>query len=171
MSHMLRFSAFIAMVMLSFALAFHAVFHTCGTDNSSNRSCPEETEESPLGDAFGTFGHSFVTVFSSALGGPNFDIFEVADSECSCDLPPGAKGAGIFLMVVRVRFPFSDASVLPIPRIDSRSHELSLMYSPSGISTIFHFFCCTCGWCCRASCRSARRCSRRCVRLVCVSPP
>lgn len=95
MRHTLRFSAFIAMVMLSFALAFHAMFHTCGTSN-----CPEEAEESPLGDAFGTFGRSFVTVFSSALGGPDFDVFNGEHSECNCDLPEGAQSAGIFLMVV-----------------------------------------------------------------------
>eukprot|EP00903_Cladosiphon_okamuranus_P014652 g13586.t1 len=94
MSHTLRFSAFIAMVMLSFALAFHAVFHTCGTSN-----CSVEPDESPLRDAFGTFGRSFVTVFSSALGGPDFDIFEGQDSDCNCDLPEGARSAGIFLMV------------------------------------------------------------------------
>ena len=100
MSHTLRFSAFIAMVMLSFALAFHAVFHTCGTFSGPYPGCMDELEESPLRDAFGTFGRSFVTVFSSALGGPDFDIFEGKDSECYCDLPEGAQSAGIFLMVV-----------------------------------------------------------------------
>lgn len=99
MSHTLRFSAFIAMVMLSFALAFHAVFHTCGTFTGSSSSCRVEPEEYPLRDAFGTFGSSFVTVFSSALGGPDFEVFE-GDSECTCDLPEGARSAGIFLMVV-----------------------------------------------------------------------
>lgn len=100
MSHTLRFSAFIAMVMLSFALAFHAVFHTCGTFNGPYPTCAVEPEESPLRDAFGTFGRSFVTVFSSALGGPEFDMFEGKGSECNCDLPEGAQSAGIFLMVV-----------------------------------------------------------------------
>lgn len=100
MSHTLRFSAFIAMVMLSFALAFHAVFHTCGTFNGPYPGCRVEPEESPLRDAFGTFSRSCVTVFSSALGGPDFDIFKVEDSECNCDLPEGAESAGIFLMVV-----------------------------------------------------------------------
>lgn len=103
MSHTLRFSAFIAMVMLSFALAFHAVFHTCSTPH--DLECPTEGDEDfPLGDAFGTFGDSFVTVFASALGGPDFDLFEEAGRDCRCNLPDGARNAGIFLMVVSVSF-------------------------------------------------------------------
>lgn len=102
MSHTLRFSAFIAIVMLSFALAFHAVFHTCNT-SAAEPGCDldEDVVSNPLGEAFGTFGASFVTVFSSALGGPNFDPFDVGGSDCRCDLPEGAVRAGIFLMVVR----------------------------------------------------------------------
>lgn len=101
MSHTLRFSAFIAMVMLSFALAFHAVFHTCSTP--VNLKCEtEDFEDFPLGKAFGTFGHSFVTVLSSALGGPDFDLFEEAGRDCRCNLPEGARNAGIFLMVVNI---------------------------------------------------------------------
>lgn len=59
MSHTLRFSAFIAMVMMSFALAFHAVFHTCGTYVENPGCSPEDFEDSPLRDAFGNFGDSF----------------------------------------------------------------------------------------------------------------
>lgn len=106
MSHTLRFSAFIAMVMLSFALAFHAVFHKCDPsaitpDNSdASESVPQEFEECALHEAFGSFGDSFVTMFSSALGGPEFDLFDGLGSGCRCDLPGGARPAGIFLMVV-----------------------------------------------------------------------
>eukprot|EP00903_Cladosiphon_okamuranus_P014653 g13587.t1 len=98
MSHTLRFSAFIAMVMLSFALAFQAVFHTC--DPKANDSIPEGFEYCALHDAFGSFGDSFVTVFSSALGGPDFDLFDDLGDGCRCDLPSGARIAGISLMVV-----------------------------------------------------------------------
>eukprot|EP00752_Nemacystus_decipiens_P011859 g10519.t1 len=100
MSQTLRFSAFIAMVMLSFALAFYAVFHTCGS-NIDPECDLAEGEEFLLGDAFGTFSDSFVTVFSSALGGPDFGLFEEAGDDCSpCHLPKGARNAGRFLMVV-----------------------------------------------------------------------
>lgn len=84
--------------MLSFALAFHAVFHTCGTYDQNQ--CPGDDDENPLSDAFGTFGDAFVTVFASALGGPDFSIFEAEGSYCRCELPDGAKTAGIFLLVV-----------------------------------------------------------------------
>ncbi|CAM9233322.1 unnamed protein product, partial [Ectocarpus sp. 12 AP-2014] len=99
MSDTLRFSAFISLVMLSFALAFHAVFHTCGEyeDPTCNTN---DDPEFPLRDAFGTFGRSFVTMFSAALGGPDFELYEAVGSECRCKLPDGAREAGIFLMVV-----------------------------------------------------------------------
>ena len=100
MSHTLRFSAFIAMVMLSFALAFHAVFHTCGTYVDPDGCDRGESDDFPLRDAFGSFGDSFVTVFSSALGGPDFELFDDAGSDCRCNLPQGARSAGISLMVV-----------------------------------------------------------------------
>lgn len=100
MSHTLRFSAFIAMIMLSFALAFHAVFHACGTDVDPNVCETEDIEGFPLRDAFVSFGVSFVTVFSSALGGPDFDVFGDVGKDCRCDLPEGAVSAGAALMVV-----------------------------------------------------------------------
>lgn len=105
MSHTLRFSAFIAMVMLSFALAFHAVFHTCDPsatpeDLDPSESISQEFEECALNEAFGSFGDSFVTMFSSALGGPDFDLFDDLGGGCRCNLPDGAQTAGIFLMVV-----------------------------------------------------------------------
>ncbi|CAB1107646.1 unnamed protein product [Ectocarpus sp. CCAP 1310/34] len=83
MSHTLRFSAFIAMVMLSFALAFHAVFHTCG-EHIEPQCTFDDDDAFPIRDAFGTFGDSFVTVFT----------------DCRCNLPEGARNAGIFLLVV-----------------------------------------------------------------------
>lgn len=101
MSHTLRFSAFLATVMLSFALAFHAVFHTCGTSASEPQCTFDEDEiDHLLGDAFGTFGDSFVTVFGAALGGPDLEIFNVAGDDCRCNLPDAAANAGIFMMVV-----------------------------------------------------------------------
>ncbi|CAM9693566.1 unnamed protein product, partial [Ectocarpus sp. 12 AP-2014] len=47
-----------------------------------------------------TFGDSFVTVFTYALGGPDFEAFQLAGGDCRCDLPEGARNAGIFLLVV-----------------------------------------------------------------------
>ncbi|CAM9206588.1 unnamed protein product [Ectocarpus fasciculatus] len=99
MSHTLRFSAFIAMVMLSFALAFHAVFHTCGEYDEPQ--CTLDNDNAfPLRDSFGTFGDSLLTVFASALSGPEFDLFDDAGSDCRCNLPRGARSAGISMMVV-----------------------------------------------------------------------
>ncbi|CAM9923666.1 unnamed protein product, partial [Scytosiphon promiscuus] len=98
MSHTLRFSAFLAMVMLSFALAFHAVFHTCGTYVDPD-ACYLDGEDFPLRDAFGTFGSSFITVFDLALGGPDFQLFDDPGDDCRCNLPDGARGAGVVLMV------------------------------------------------------------------------
>ncbi|CAM9206508.1 unnamed protein product [Ectocarpus fasciculatus] len=99
MSHTLRFAAFIAMVMLSFALAFHAVFHTCGEYKDPECTIDDDADFL-LRDAFGSFGDSFVTVFTFALGGPDFEAFQLAGSDCRCDLPEGARNAGIFLLVV-----------------------------------------------------------------------
>eukprot|EP00903_Cladosiphon_okamuranus_P014655 g13588.t2 len=100
LSHTLRFSAFIAMLMLSFALAFHALFHTCNPDVDVTVCDPEDIEGFPLYDAFGTFGVSLVTVFSSALGGPNFEVFNDAGKDCRCELPEGAGSAGAALMMM-----------------------------------------------------------------------
>lgn len=84
--------------MLSFALAFHAVFHSCST-GASSAGCTVD-DENTLGAAFGTFKDSSVTVFTSTLGGPDFGLFDSAASDCRCNLPEGAVYAGIFLMVV-----------------------------------------------------------------------
>lgn len=92
MSYTLRFSAFIAMVMLSFALAFFALFHTCGP-GSSGTACG-------VGEAFGTFGASFITVFAFALDGPDFDVFDDLETNCGCELPDAAGIAGICVLVV-----------------------------------------------------------------------
>lgn len=119
MSHTLRFSAFIAVVMLSFALAFQAVFHKCDPSGSS----PEGLDVCPLHNAFGSFGDSFVTVFSSALGGPDFEIFDDGGAGCSCNLPDGALTAGIFLMVVRI---FSSGRPNPV------GYSILLLFTPLG---------------------------------------
>lgn len=94
------------MVMLSFALAFHALFHTCGTYADTDECSIDDAADFTLRDAFGSFGKSFVTVFASALGSPDFTIFDEAGSDCRCDLPEGARKAGMFLMVVRRSVPF-----------------------------------------------------------------
>lgn len=93
----LRFSAMLVMIMLSFALAFHAAFHTCVNNTSSTGLCSiygniDDGSGSSVRDAFGSFSDSFVTVFASALGGPDFSSFD--------DLPDVARAAGTFLMVV-----------------------------------------------------------------------
>lgn len=103
-SHTLRFSAFIAVIMLSFALVFHAVFHTCGSYINPDGCDLGDDDEFPLRDAFGGYGDSFVTVFASALGVPDFSLFEEAGSDCRCNLPQGARVVGILLMVVSREF-------------------------------------------------------------------
>lgn len=54
--HLVRFSLFMLVVMLSFALAFYALFNTCG-------------EGSEILSIYGTFGSSLLAMFEAMLGG------------------------------------------------------------------------------------------------------
>lgn len=55
MFHLVRFSLFMLVVMLSFALAFYSIYNTCvGAE---------------LDSAYGTFGSSLLTMFKAMLGG------------------------------------------------------------------------------------------------------
>lgn len=128
MAHTLRFSAFIAMVMLSFALAFFAVFHTCGTDPFAIECRVEE--------AFGTFGASFVTVFASALAGPDFDIFDDVGTDCVCELPDAARTAGISLMVVSVGQPWNIRRSLCASRVSTEFVTPDLSFKPKATGCV-----------------------------------
>lgn len=87
MSHTVRFSAFIVLVMASFSLAFHALFFSCDGDTT-------------LGGRFGTFSHSLLTTFEAALGQFYADDFDDIGSQCPNLPAPGrSRHAGMFLLV------------------------------------------------------------------------
>lgn len=81
--HLGRFSIFLAAVVTGYALSFEALFSNCNGD---------------LGDAFGTFGTSFITLCEAMLGSPDFDVFD--DDESECDGPYWEFEAGIFMLVI-----------------------------------------------------------------------
>lgn len=87
-SHLAKFSAFFIVVMMGFALAFHALFYTC-----------ERTEDGEdLMTSFGTFARSLLTTFEAMLGSFDFRLFEEAADECA--LPPWAYDTGVWMLAV-----------------------------------------------------------------------
>ncbi|CAM9276488.1 unnamed protein product [Scytosiphon promiscuus] len=67
LSHLGKFSVFLAVLMASFALTFHVLFYKC------------EEENSALFESFNTFGDSYLTMFKALLGDFDFDSFKHAD--------------------------------------------------------------------------------------------
>ncbi|CAN0416249.1 unnamed protein product [Ascophyllum nodosum] len=89
MSHTVRFSAFIVVVLTSYALAFHAIFATCD-------------EGSGLDEKFGTFGAALLSVFSAGLGefGDILDDFAGAEEYCAENPAPRLlEPAGVVLLL------------------------------------------------------------------------
>lgn len=93
-SFLARFSAFIVLVMCSFALAFFTLFSECS---------PDESSEEDLAEAFRTFESSLITVFEAALGQfeiRDFDEEREDPHDQFCGKPPAVRDAGIFIMVL-----------------------------------------------------------------------
>ena len=89
MSQTVRFSAFIVVVLTSFALAFHAVFATCD-------------EGSDLHDNFGTFAAALISVFGAGLGefGNMLEGFADAEEDCAENPAPRLlKSVGVALIL------------------------------------------------------------------------
>ncbi|CAM9575982.1 unnamed protein product, partial [Laminaria digitata] len=84
--HLARFSLFMLVVMVSFALAFFSLYGSCEGDLSS---------------AYGSMGQSLLAMFTAMLGGeyPDFDVFDEYDPN-ACRGPPWKYDAGIALLVV-----------------------------------------------------------------------
>lgn len=83
----IRFSVFVGLFMVGFALAFHALFFKCDADTD-------------LGDSFGTFDHALVVVFGAPLGEFSFQLFDNVESDCPLHpAPERARDAGTFLLV------------------------------------------------------------------------
>lgn len=84
MTHLGKFSVIVAVLMASFAMTFHVIFHTC-------------PEASDLYDPYHTFGEAYITMFKAMLGTFDFDRFEKAED---CGLPREAETVGITLLVL-----------------------------------------------------------------------
>lgn len=85
LSHLGKFSVFLAVLMASFALTFHVLFYTC------------EEGDSALYESFNTFGDSYLTMFKAMLGDFDFDSFKHADK---CYRPGWAEQVGVTLLVL-----------------------------------------------------------------------
>ncbi|CAM9398894.1 unnamed protein product, partial [Laminaria digitata] len=79
--HLVRFSLFMLVVMVSFALAFYSIYNTCGDEFDS---------------AYGTFGSSLLTMFKAMLGG----AYSYSGPEVYMKCPPGKYDAGTTLLVL-----------------------------------------------------------------------
>lgn len=85
MSHLVRFSIFVIVIMSGFAIAFHVFFFKCYDDDYN------------IHEAFGSLDRSLLTLFRAMLGDFDFDVLMAAED--SCGRPPAAKVAGILLLV------------------------------------------------------------------------
>lgn len=87
LSQTLRFSVFVIMFMVSFALALHALFFKCNDDTY-------------LGESFGSFVQALVFVFGAPLGDFEFENFFDTEVQCPKHPAPGrARDAGTLLLV------------------------------------------------------------------------
>lgn len=84
LSHLAKFSVFVAVLIASFALACHAIFHKC-------------EEGHTLDEEYGTFSEAYLTMFRALLGDFNFESFKSART---CDIPRWAEPLGVFLLVL-----------------------------------------------------------------------
>ena len=84
LAHLAKFSVFVAVLIASFALAFYAMFHTCGEGNL-------------LHGEYGTFSDAYLTMFRALLGDFEFDSFKSARE---CDVPSWAEPVGVLFLVL-----------------------------------------------------------------------
>ncbi|CAM9260310.1 unnamed protein product, partial [Hapterophycus canaliculatus] len=84
MSHLVKFSAVVAVLMASFAMTFHVIFCKC-------------QETSALHEQFNTVGDAYITMFKAMLGTFDFDSFRNIEG---CALPLEAEAVGITLLVL-----------------------------------------------------------------------
>lgn len=80
--HLLRFSFFLLVHLIGFAVTFEALFKDC---------------EDELGYSFRDFGASILTLFGAMLGGADFTIFD--DEICEHGMY-WASEVGVFLLVM-----------------------------------------------------------------------
>lgn len=85
LSHLARFSVFVAVLVASFALAFRVIFSTC--DDGSH-----------LSDEYGSYLDACLTMFKALLGDFSFDGFKSASEMCY--VPAWVEDAGVVLLVV-----------------------------------------------------------------------
>lgn len=83
LSHLGKFVVFTAVLMASFALTFHVIFHSC-------------EDGTPLDEAYGTFSKAYLTMFRAMLGEFHFDILETTDA---CQHPSWGENVGAPLLV------------------------------------------------------------------------
>lgn len=83
MSHLARFSVFVGVLIMSFAVAFHALFYECKDDY--------------LQKAYGTVARSCLTMFRAMLGDFYFDDLTAAKEYCRL---PWAMDAAVGLLVL-----------------------------------------------------------------------
>ncbi|CAM9651710.1 unnamed protein product [Ectocarpus fasciculatus] len=88
--HLARFSVFMLVVMVSFALAFHSLY--------SDPNCSEGDE---LFESYSTIRESLLDMFKAMLGDPNFNRFE-AGRNLTCTGPSWEFDAGITLLTMYV---------------------------------------------------------------------
>lgn len=84
LSHLGKFAVFTAVLMASFALTFHVIFHTC-----------EDGAE--LDEAYGTFSRAYLTMFRAMLGEFHFDTLETTGA---CQHPSWGESVGAPLLVI-----------------------------------------------------------------------
>lgn len=89
MFHTIRFSAFIVVILTSFALAFHALFINCNEDRE-------------LFTKFGTFPSALLTIFAASLGEFGDIIKDLKEIDYHCEGNPAndiAYIASVFFLV------------------------------------------------------------------------
>lgn len=84
LSHLARFSIFLLVVMVGFAITFNSLFAIC--------------EGAVVNDGFETFRSSLGVMFQSMLGGPKWEMF--ANSQSICPGPEWALSFGFLLLAM-----------------------------------------------------------------------
>lgn len=89
LSHLLRFSVFLVVIMTSFAVTFFAIFSTC-------RDSDDVVELNDIGKQFKSVSSSLLFTFDAMLGSPGFDLFK----DESCAGSDWNTDVGVLLLVV-----------------------------------------------------------------------